>query len=393
MVDVAFRYAWMQKHPTPTHGGGDYHWHPDGVPVEIRSALTDLASRTGGQDAALWIASPTCAVWARTFSAVAPSDPRRYAGIAATIARPAGAGASEWAEALPGVFERMPLAPAAPPADARETVGAAPAFTTVDRDARAELFADADQRKSATRALLFGGQASAANPRDPRLPVLIGQMLSWLSPDVRAPSLSGAFVADPAAAARADSDTAANLRHYLGRVWFCPDAVARRDPAFAATAWRLVLELAAARAVSLASLFDELTRAAGAWDTTDNLSRYLIDAGVVSALDVVACDRRAPRPLCDPGVPDAGWLWNRLLNYWGRGFFNEADAALGARLGGLLALRVTADHLFHLDAPDQPELPRRYLRRLDYESLLTTARVATVRAQLQRLLPSLDTHA
>ena len=53
-----------------------------------------------------------------------------------------------------------------------------------------------------------------------------------------------------------------------------------------------------------------------------------------------ACDRRAPAPLT--AARDAGWLWARVINYWGRGLLDPADLLvdggpdLGAEPGPVL---------------------------------------------------------
>ena len=75
----------------------------------------------------------------------------------------------------------------------------------------------------------------------------------------------------------------------------------------------------------------------------------------------------SPAPLVS--ASDAGRLWSRVVHYWGRGFL-QGDG-IDRRLGALLARRIVADHLFYLDAPEQPTLPLRYLRRLRREAILT----------------------
>lgn len=397
MVDVAIRHAWMQKHPTPTRSGGDFHWHPQ-IPAPIASALSELASRTGGEPASLWLMSPRFVAWARTFSATAPGEQRRYTGIAASIAQPRNP--DEWSQALPDALDRLELPPAAPFGGSRwddvdpkvTSVSDAIDLWPIDTDALSGLFPTADSHDAVARAVVAGGQAQCAAPHDDRLPTLFGQMLSWLPAAERTATRSGAFVAAATDSADPPGKSAAHMFHYLAGAWFCPRRIRARDPLYGVAAWRLVLELAASLRLDLPALFHDLTRVAGAWDRATQLSRHLVESGALTEQHVAQCDARAPRPLFDDAVEDAGWLWNRLVHYWGRGFFGEhGDAEVFVRrLGALLAMRITADHLFHLDAPNEPDLPRRYLRRLDYEAIAPRARVASLRGALTRFLPSLN---
>ena len=96
-----------------------------------------------------------------------------------------------------------------------------------------------------------------------------------------------------------------------------------------------------------------------------------------------ACDRRAPAPLA--AARDAGWLWARVVHYWGRGLLTGDD--LDRRLGRLLARRVVADHLFHLDAPEQRALPMRYVHRARRESLVTRAHADRLLAHVAAEVP------
>lgn len=386
-MNVVFHHAWMQKHPTPTNASGDFHWHPAGVPDAIRTTLSDLGTRTRGQAASVWIIDDSYVAWARAFAAVSPSDRRRYTGLAVTIAQ---GDASAWSRALPEVMARMPLAEAGPyagqiPGQAVriDDMPGATEPLAVDPGTLVSLF-DAGDRGLAA-ALYLGGQVACRDPHAERLPALIGRLLTWLPERERTRPRTGII-----AASHGDERHAAsmdNLLHYLATAWFCPELIRRRQPGFAAQAWQLVFDLAAGAGCTLPELFADLTAVAAAWDTAENLRRHLVQRGALSEHDIAACDQRAPSPLCTSSVSDAGWLWNRLLHYWGRGFL--PDHAL-PRLAALLARRVTADHLFHLDAPDQASLPRRYLRRLTYEALLPRARVATMREAVERHLPSLS---
>ena len=94
-------------------------------------------------------------------------------------------------------------------------------------------------------------------------------------------------------------------------------------------------------------------------------------------------DRRAPAPLS--AARDAGWLWARVVHYWGRGFLT--GAGVEDRLARLLARRVVADHLFHLDAPEQRTLPMRYVNRLRRESLVPRGHVDQLLARVAAEVP------
>ncbi|MCG8424988.1 MAG: hypothetical protein MJE77_44470 [Proteobacteria bacterium] len=411
---VVFRHAWMQKHPTPSNRGGDFHWHPSGaIPPAIRSTLGELTTRERGQKASLWIIDPSYVAWARTFAAVSPGDQRRYTGLAATIAQPAGDRAmsgSTWSRSLPGVFAALPLVPAVPldgsndrivgrpaaplgdgyalhctlegPADAAEKSGP----QAVEPDLLRRLFDDGERRLAG--ALYRGGPATSRDAHSEHLPGTVGKLLSWFPPNERIRPRTGVFTARSVGVEKlGQSDGVANFFHYLTRAWFCPAAISRRRPGYALDCWQLVLDLSAR---ALPELFADLTRMATAWDTAENLYRYLVDCGALSPDELAACEARAPRPLYNDAVSDAGWLWNRLLHYWGRGFLPER---LLPQLADLLARRIAIDHLFHLDAPDDDSLPGRYLRRLRYEALLPQERVAAMMGAVSQTLPSLSPHS
>src|SRR5262249_62406555 len=96
---ILLRRAWQQKHPSPSHPGWDFHWHP----VELAGAAQAIAAAGARADAgvAVWSIGPRHALWLRGFAAVAPGGPRGYVGWAGCAAEPAGAdGASAGAQAL-----------------------------------------------------------------------------------------------------------------------------------------------------------------------------------------------------------------------------------------------------------------------------------------------------
>jgi hypothetical protein len=295
---------------------------------------------------------------------------------------------------MPAALAAMPLAPAAPyageAAAAEREVAPAPGIRSIDADALAAVVDVSDT--AVADAVYFGGTARSPAPGDQALLAVFGALLTWLPPSVRLAPRSGAFtVRDPDIDADADARAPGirNMLHYLTQAWRCPPEIERRHPGFAADAWRLVGDLAAALGGDLPAVFDELTALSAAWDTADHLAAHLRERALSAAI-IAACDRRAPAPLLARDVADAGWQWNRLLHYWGRGFFGDEPAALLDTLAGLLARRITADHLFYLDAPEQNALPRRYLRRLRYEALLPRAHVDAMTAAVGRYLPSLE---
>jgi hypothetical protein len=167
-----------------------------------------------------------------------------------------------------------------------------------------------------------------------------------------------------------------------------PREIVERAPAFPAYVWRLVADVART-GVNVVELFDELTEMAESWDDARDLERYLLRRAFTPD-EVAACDRRAPAPLFAE-TSDAGLLWNRVLHYWGRGLLRRPadEEALLRRLATILAYRILVDHLFHLDSPKDAELPRRYLRRLQYEALLPAQRMNAVLSTLGKTMPTL----
>lgn len=399
LLAVRYRGAWMQKHPSPSHHGSDFHWHPADVPARIRVELASLLARHRSERASLWILAEDHVVWARSFSATAPGDRRVYTGLAAIVAVPEE---GPWQSAILDILAHMPLPPAAPCTSLREAadMDRLAHVRSIEDPAPVAPSAVAPERLRAlfdptqiAQAVYLGGPALCTDPLDPELPAVFGHLLTWLPPAERAHPRQGLFLDQPTHVEVSASKNRGmvNLLHYLTLAWFCPDAIRGHQPGFAVQAWQLVLELAAHLGRTLPDLLAELGDVAAAWDTTEDLRSYLLTQRVLSYEQVAACDRRAPRPLFSDSVPDAGWLWNRIMNYWGRALLPASDAEL-ERLVALLARRIAVDHLFHLDAPDRTALPRRYLRRLLYESLLPHERCQAMTGALARYLPSLFQH-
>lgn len=382
----------MQKHPSPSNQRGDFHWHPADLAMSTRNRLAEtLAGAT--HPAACWLIERDSLVWARTFVAVSPTDRRRYTGLAGTIASPAASFC--WGTGLPRVLAGIELPDAAPWTRGAKgdiaSVRAIPGFTTlapIHFPTAAAAFSD-QARDQLAPALVFGGQSPCTDPSSARLLAVVGELLAYLPPRERARPRTGAFSKARPGPHPTFDRSSSNLLHYLSAGWFSPRAIRERDPDFAAATWRLVHELGAALALDLEALFAELTQLADAWDTAERLGRHLVEMGALSESEIQKSAERAPAPLLHPGLSDAGRLWSRLLHYWGRGFFAAADE-LADRLAGVLAMRVVADHLFHLDSPDSPELPLRYVRRLRYETLLTRTHVTAMSKRLFGYLPTLS---
>lgn len=424
VTHAIYSHAWMQKHPTPTNNSGDFHWHPGKLPSAIRATLTELATRSRGRPASVWILDSGYVAWARTFSAIAPSDRRKYTGLVATVGQlevaatdaksdderiaPSSADrgplARRWSASLPDLIGHMPLPDAGPYAgqdpNATAALSAKPVAARpvpvgpdavglprpVDVDALLQLFDDRDPQVAG--AVYHGGQALCHAAHDERLSGLFGALLSWLPLAERGQPRTGMFTENRAAIEAGEYPRATeNFLHYLSGAWMCPAPIRQGKPGYAERTWRLVCELASSSEQTLPQLFEQLTAVSLSWDSADQLLAHLRRCDLLTSADLEACDAAAPSPLMAPSVSDAGWLWNRVLHYWGRGFLTGVSST---RLARLLALRIVADHLFHLDAPDKRALPGRYLRRLHYEALLPDERVKDLRAGLLRCIPSLS---
>ncbi len=398
MPRVVVQRLWQQKHPTPTHAGWEFHFHPDRLPPHITGAVSALDVGLAAGPLSAWMISPEALIWIRSFTAVVPSEQRRYTGLAGAVATPAPGHEKRWGEALPGaLIELGRTLPAAAPfaGDSAEprTVDVAPLSVAPPED-WTPFTPSMESARGLAHGLCLGGPVVAPEPLHDRLPILFGRLLSWLPPSFRAVARRGSFVERGAARAATAQPAARNLLHYLARAWIPPADLASRAE-FPRVVWRLVAD-AAATGASVVDLFDELTEMAEVWDAGEDLRRYLLRRAVTEE-EVAACDSAAPAPLFSTDVApgnaggDAGVLWNRLLHYWGRGFLRRPgdEDGLLRRLAAILAYRILVDHLFHLDAPHDPELPRRYLRRLQYEALLPADRVTAVLSAVGRIMPSL----
>jgi len=364
---------WQQKHPTPSGGGWEYHWHPRGLPADVlaEAAGLDLGLGGGGESAVLlgagWLA------WLRTFAAQAPAEQRAYVGVAGVLAR----GDGDWDEALPGVLAALAL-PETAPFDGR--------FATRTVESRAVLPGPVDlapfartRAEALARFLVGGGRfVAGAAAGDPSLPGLCARLLAWLPAPGRAEPRRGIFAVDGGRDLLADVEE--SLAHYLGLAWSPP---AELPPDYPALVWRLVAE-ACAPGRPIGELFRELAALADAWEDAPALGRYLAER-VLRADEIARCDGAAPAPLLRGR--DAGMLFCRVLHHFGRGLLR--GDGLAERLARLLALRVLIDHLVRLDEPAAVDLPARHLRRLRYEALLPDEESARLLLAARRQLPSL----
>jgi hypothetical protein len=385
VTKVEVRHAWLQKHPTPTNDNGDFHWHPSTTPSDLRNELTELAARAGS-GASLWLIAPGAVAWARGFSEVAPVDGRRYSGLVLSYA------------VCPGLDVCAALAslslPPARPHAGEATTGwlelREPAdCTPVSPGRLGSLVGDASAIAQLAEVVVYGGTTVAAEPTHDTLPLLLAQLLTWLPPAARDRPRGGALTVDRDAARTDRGAGSRALLHYLAQAWTVSPA---HDPALPHTAWGAARALAGALQLPLEVLFEQFAELGRSWDDAGELARLLQRSGLLTPAELAACAAARPAPLLAPHVVEAGWLWARLLHFWGRGLVAadlQAAVPLTERLAALLARRVVMDHLFSLDDPTDAARPRRYLRRLALESLLPRPRVREMLRALHVLIPTL----
>ncbi len=366
---VVLRHEWLQKHASPRSARGDFHWYPEAGDGERRAAL---AARAGSGGDALWRIEPGRVTWAASFAEVAPADRRSYVGLAVTVAEGEGPAA-----ALLAALEPLPAAPwRDQPTTRTVEVEPPPPWSPAPAPVSPEV------ARALAHGLWRGGAAVVPDPAAPELPRLLATLETWLPDGVAGRARAGALIAPGGAAGGSPGP----LFHYLGLAWALPPAIAARDPELGRRAWRAATGLAARGQRSLEATFDELAELSRSWNTAPELAALLARTGTVRADELAACDARAPAPLTV--AADAGRLWSRVVHHWGRGLL--AGDGLEQRLGALLARRVLADHLFHLDTPDQAALPWRYLRRLRRETILPRAAAARLATVVAASLPELE---
>jgi hypothetical protein len=284
MTTALVRHAWLQKHPSPAAGGGEFHWYsvvPPPAATGDRELRAHLVERARGLEppAILWELAPERVVWAQPFSAIAPLDGRRYVGLVVTVVE----------------------APATTAADLLATLVVPPArpwmrdelpSPTYDIAARLEI-------EPLARALIAGGTLRIADPTHPSLAMQLAELERLLPARTTSSVRRGAFLAGTPA----EPDRVAAL---LVAAWRDP-----RSPY--ARAFRVLCDLAGARD----QMLDE-----------------------VAALDpdaVLTDEERAVLAAPPRDLPD-------LLHSWGRGRFDLCPTAgsLTERLADAVALRAFA---------------------------------------------------
>ena len=219
-VSIAVEHAWLQKHPSPAASSGEFHWHPEGGDRELRAGFVERV-RGIEPPSVLWQLEPGRVAWGQVFSAIAPTDGRRYVGLVLSVA--------EGAASTAALLESL-----APPL-------AAP--WSAEAGLVVPLAAPAGDAVAVARALISGGAATVERPT-PRWIASIERVL----PERRIVR-QGVWTSD---ARPTRSDRVAELA-----------VAAWREPAsHAARAFTLLCELAVARGESL----DDVGRAVAALD-------------------------------------------------------------------------------------------------------------------------------
>ncbi len=353
--------SWLQKHPSPKGTGWEFHWYSR-HDSEVADVVATLA---GGRhshpffgllfrDGALW--------WLRSFEGKAPSEQRRYSGLVVEkIDSDQGGGL---AELLAGVT----VSPAEP-----WTAGSA-SIEPREVVAQIETRLPAHTRRLSARVAAAGARLKA-EVIDDLLPHGLARLLP-LMPELEDRMGAGIVVAAHVSEVALASRT---LAHYLELVAF-----GAAPPEQRMRAWTLANDFARTTACDRAQGFAELAELAKAWTDSKNLWRYL-RLNHISRADLAHCDNVAPAPLWHDGIADAGWLWNRILNYWGRGFLADGAATWIAQY---LLGRIAVDHLYGLEHEGAAH-PWRYLSRLRWEALLPAERARAMLAQLAERSPTL----
>jgi len=353
--------SWLQKHPSPSSSNWQFHWHSQ-VKEECEAVVAELS---GGR-----IQHPFCALhlrgdalwWVRSFEAEVASEQRRYSGL--VVDKLVGAG---WAELL-RCAQTQPARPWS-----REDGGGFPRELSL-----APVTTGALARKHAAR---WPAAPRGLQLRElaPDLPHAVAELETWIE-DLETLLRGGLIASGHADAMRSGVRT---FGHYLELACAGAKPLAQRRGA-----WAMASEYTRARGGRRAEAFAELSALAKAWDQASSLWE-LLQTVALSDADIASCDGHAPAPLWRPGIVDAGWLWNRVLNYWGRGFLDEAAFD---KLVRLLHGRIVVDHLYGLE-PDRQAKPWRYLGRLRWEALLPRARVQAMLEALGRCSPTLAERA
>ena len=330
---LTLRDAWLQKHPTPAATGGEFHWYPASDDDADRDTRQNLVERMRGVEppAVLWELARGRVVWAQPFAAIAPTDRRRYIGLAVTAVEQAGAAAAD-------LLERVEVPVAGPCSGPREPVRSEPGvLARVGSSVEDEL--SLVDVLGIARALLDGGTARVGDPSNPVLPRAVASIERLLPALPMRRGLWTAGVHVPIA------DVPAQL---VAAAWAGPTSKG-------AAAWRIMVELAAARDASV----DE----------------------VASALAAAEAD-----PLAALHEPERSQLGTFVdaLHAWGRGRLDRLPDAgtLPTRLADALALRVLARLADNRD-------PHPVIAEARWHALLPSARRATLLDLVARRVPSL----
>jgi hypothetical protein len=313
---VLVRRAWLQKHPTPDAGAGEFHWYPGQGDRELRG---ELVERVRGIEppGVLWSLTADRAVWARAFAAHAPTDGRRYIGLAVAIAEGSAPDAATPAALLAAIRapEAMPWYPAGArdPGSLATTLagrGAGAALREVEAVTSREL--DRRDAVAIARTLIAGGVARIADPAAAGVLAAVAGLEAVMPPVVaRAPRRGSCVVAS-----RGDELAAPDpIASLAVAAWLEPTTPRAR-------AWRLLGDLARARGSTLHEVARSIDR-----------ERALTD-GERAAVDV---ERAA---LVD------------ILHAWGRGRFDRCPTAgtLVERLADAVALRALGELVDGRDA-------------------------------------------
>ncbi len=335
-ADVEIRYAWLQKHPTPVAADGEFHWFPREGDRDLRA---ELVERIRGLDpsAVFWELSPGRVVWARGFAAHAPTDGRRYVGLAVTIAEATGVSAADLLASI-AVADAEPWSEQTAINDAivatswRGRHQPARSFDRLDAIAvDAPLSPVAHQDTVAiARTLISGGVARIA--AGDGLTALLAALESQLPAAIAQRRRQGACVIEN----RASVENPA-LRDVVAEL----AVSAWCDPAQAqAQAWRLLGELAATRDETL----DEVMSAT-------EMSVAVLGDEERAALQSRAVERTAivvrwpadstSRIRVTPDVVEI----TDVLHAWGRGWFDLCPTAgsIVPRLADAVALQVLVE--------------------------------------------------
>lgn len=319
---LTIRAAWLQKHPTPAASGGEFHWYPAEGDRELRA---NLAERLRGIDppAVLWELAPGRVVWAQPFATTAPSDRRRYVGLAVNVVEQDHAAPAD-------LLERMQLSFAGPYTGAVELERQEPGVVPHVARRIDELEPNAI---AIARGLLEGSAVRVADPTSP----LLLRNVAAIERVLPARGLRrGAWLAGASPVA---DDLPARLA-----VAACRAPASREGQA-----WRVLVELAAARGESL---------------------------DVVADLVETSACRAIGADLVEVPTSLVG-----VLHRWGRGHLHGRD--LETRLADAVALRA----LGLLAGGGGPE---RAIAEARWHALLPAARRTQLLALVARRVPALE---